>query len=74
MMHISKAVKKYPQLVPVLKGEFDEEVWNDMIFYGETSRFLVGIPNPIVYFEADLEKPPIDNYLPIQKNRLFGYT
>jgi len=57
MMHISEAVKKYPQLVPLLKGEFDEKVWHDMIFYGATSRFLVGIPNPIVYFEADLEKP-----------------
>jgi len=57
MMHISEAVKKYPQLIPLLKDEFDEEVWHDMIFYGATSRFLPRIPNPIVYFEADLEKP-----------------
>lgn len=56
-MHISEAVKKHPELVSLLKEEFDEEVWDQMIRIGETSRFLVGVPNPRVHYEADPAKP-----------------
>lgn len=57
MEHIREAVKEHPQLEKLLKPQFEDEVWEKMMVYGEGSRFFPGVSSVLVYFEAEDEKP-----------------